>query len=167
MQVRILCVALTVLLPGLFAECAQEAGVDADLSIRLASTKSLMEIAPHVKKVDVYLAPKAIDPRFPVNHFSDRPDIELTGQSQAEFIRLLNEPGNRRPAHDIAKQDPHTYACYIYFDTAYSTKPAYVWCTFFEDGRIYVNFYTGQDYLGRYNNKLGAFLEQKAQARIR
>lgn len=145
--------------------CRSRNNIDVDLSARLASSGSRAQVVPHIKELWIYLVPRGVDPRSPVDFSKVKPNVVLTNQEVKKFIALLESSGERGEKLDKKKVAPHSYGCYVFCQPEYAAHPAYLWCDIFADGRAYVSIYTGRDSAGMFNRKLGAFIEDSVAAK--
>ena len=146
--------------------CRSRNNVDVDLSVRLASSKSRAQVAPHIKEIWIYLVPRGVDPRSPIDFLKVKPNVILAGSEVEKFIALLEGSGDRGTVLDEKKVVPHSYGCFVFCQPAYAARPAYLWCDIFADGRAYMSIFTGRGSAGMFNRKLGAFIEDRVAAKL-
>lgn len=137
-----------------------DVNIDPDLSLKLASTKTLEELAPKIREVWVYSLSKGTEMKSPLDYSSRSPEVVFKDDGVTEFIQALTISANRF-MHSDATRDSLHFAIFVFFDKSISTIPAYLWCDVFVDGRSYVNYYSGGDSVGRYNIDIAKLILRK------
>lgn len=137
---------------------------DVDLSLKLASSKSLRQLAPEVREVWIYEILERSEMKVPLNYKKRKPDLILSDSVIPHFINALeaiesrprNYPGERK----IKTRFAHL-AIFIFIGKNPATLPAYLWIDVFLDGRAYVEYYSGRDSVGRFNPILLDFISER------
>ncbi len=133
---------------------AHDPPVNEQASLEMGNSMSLPEILRQTRGIDLYLIGRSRHPSIPPNYRTEQPQAQLDKEDIELFYKLLG-PGSSRErfSRQFAKG---TIGCIIWKEG--ETIPAYLYVTNFQDGRWYVNYYSSEDSVGRFNNALGEFV---------